>query len=81
MMGFMLFLVVVCIAWFAWSCVNNFRKRGKVTIPQPSEVTTQFSSASVVETIEQQPRFTTPVRNSHWFRHTFERNRKKKVKS
>ena len=76
MIGFALFLVGVCAAGYAViSAESAWNKR---TLPQPDEMTMQFASIGVTESIEQQPRFTVPVKNSHWFIHTFMRPRRKK---
>lgn len=75
MIEFIIYLVVIFALGFIGLTVQSAIK--KRTVPQPNELTTQFSGVSAVESVEQAPRFTKPVKNSHWHRHTFERPRRK----
>lgn len=75
---FMLYLLIVCLLGFVVLTVKKaFEPQPfTATVPQPSEVSMQLASMPVTETVEQQ-RMRTPVANSHWYRHTFERPRRK----
>lgn len=75
MLGFIGFLTFVLITGFAVATLlDSLKKR---TVPQPDELVTQLAGVSTVEFVEQSPRYTSTVSNSHWYRHTFERPRRK----
>lgn len=75
MIEFALYLIIIFVLGFIGLTMQSAIK--KRTVPQPNELTTQFSGVSAVESVEQAPRFVRSVKNSHWHRHTFERPRRK----
>ncbi len=50
----------------------------KRTIPQPSDATESFTGIGLNEHVESSRKYVPLTKNSHWFRHTFERPRKNK---
>ena len=79
MIGFTLFLLIVMALGCIVLATQDKRKKRRVTIPQPSEVSMQLAndwSAEVTQLPKSQPR----INQVHWHIRAFERPRRKKEK-
>ena len=75
MTGLLLILLLSVFAVFPVILVTAALK--KRTVPVADEVTVQFAGESSIQHIEKRSYLKPPVRNNHWYRHTFERPRKR----
>ncbi|MFS0878011.1 hypothetical protein [Solibacillus isronensis] len=76
MTGFLIFLLIVLAAGFAYLTFETKFKQMKVTIPQPSEVSIQLANDWKTE-VPQLPKSHPRINQAHWHIRTFERPRRK----